>query len=58
VANVIHDPNPPHSMRNMLIFIAAFVSVSSLTVFKFKGHQTRREMDMNKIREANNIIAL
>jgi hypothetical protein len=58
VADALRDKNPPYSMRNALIFFASFISASTLLIFKFTGHQTRREMDMNKNREANNIHAL
>ncbi|KAG8816418.1 hypothetical protein FRC18_001009 [Serendipita sp. 400] len=48
----------PHSMRNTIILIACFVAASSLLVFKLTGRQARRELDVEKSREANNIIAL
>jgi hypothetical protein len=45
-------------MRNALILFASFVSAATLTVIKLTGKQTRRELDMDKNREANNIVAL
>jgi hypothetical protein len=45
-------------MKNELIFIASFVGASTLTIIKFTGHQGRRALDMEKNREANNVIAL
>lgn len=58
VADALREKNPPYSMRNALIFFASFISASTLIIFKFTGHQTRRAMDMDKNREANNIHAL
>ncbi|KAG8829959.1 hypothetical protein FRC17_005721 [Serendipita sp. 399] len=49
---------PPYSMRNTLILVASFVSAASLLVLKLTGRQTRRELDVEKSREANNIVAL
>ena len=58
VADALRDPNPPYSMRNELIFIAVFVGTASLTIIKFTGYQGRRALDMDKNKEANNIVAL
>ncbi|KIM22324.1 hypothetical protein M408DRAFT_291135 [Serendipita vermifera MAFF 305830] len=58
VAEPLRDPNPPHNMRNELILLAAVVSTASLTIIKFTGHQARRALDVDKNKEANNIIAI
>ncbi|PVF99442.1 MFS general substrate transporter [Serendipita vermifera] len=58
VSDKLRDPNPPHNMRNALILLAAFVSAVTVTTIKLTGRQTRRELDMDKNREANNIVAL
>lgn len=58
VAEPLRDPNPPHSMRNELILIASFVAAASLTIIKFTGYQGRRALDLDKNKEANNIIEI
>lgn len=58
VADALRDDQPPHSMRRTLIFLASFVSVVSLTIIKFTGHQKRREVDMEKNREIQDAIHL
>lgn len=58
VADALRDPDPPYSMRKGLIFFASIISLVSLLGFIFTGNQTRRQLDIDKNREANNIHAL
>ncbi|KAG8688713.1 hypothetical protein FRC08_011298 [Ceratobasidium sp. 394] len=44
--------NPPSNMRKSLIFQACFVAAAAVSVFGLKGHQTRREMDIQRLESA------
>lgn len=57
-ADSLRDRAEPHGLRKELILIATVVSVATSFIFFLKGHQTRRQIDMEKSREANNIISL
>lgn len=48
--------NPPSNMRKSLIFQACFTAICAVTAIGLKGHQVRREMDVQRQEEGRGTI--
>lgn len=49
------DAHPPENMRRSLIFLGVTMLVSVVAVFGLEAKQARRELDVEKAREAHPI---